>query len=461
VTKTRRSARTASFRFLSLGSTLLAVVTASVALLGAARPTSAAPAAPWLFVSDVHLDPNARDARPASFGADTNPALLRSALAAMRAVDPNPPVVVIGGDFLAHNIRPRDAARTEVLLAREFDRAFPQAQFVVTLGNEDSDCGDYRLAPRSAFLQTFARAWGPLVNRHGAAPDFAERFPRDGFYVARLPLPGLRAVVVDDVLWSPRFRPCGGARDDGAHVLETLRATLRPGGKRTWVLFHIPPGIDAFSTIRLAQGLVVVPLLEPGPRTRLVALLDDPARNVALVVTGHVHRFAFRLLGATTAAPAPLLGIPAISPIYGNTPSFLTATVRTDGTIAAADEHALVAGRWRDLGGTRDLGLDDVTAPSLARLQERLARSARLRTMWSRLYDGDARPEITERTWRGYWCVTTALSATDYRACTDTGGIGIFTTRGIVVGSLVLLALIGAAAVALIRATRLARRRVR
>ncbi|HTW84348.1 MAG TPA: metallophosphoesterase [Candidatus Sulfotelmatobacter sp.] len=418
--------------------------------------------APWLFVSDVHLDPRALGTQPVTAKKDTNAALLRSALDEMRRVDPDPPVVVIAGDFLAHDIRREDAVKTEALVANAFDEAFPHAQFLVTLGNEDSDCGDYRIGPGATFLRAFAGVWEPLVNRGGAAPGFQETFSREGFYTARLPLRGVRAVVADDVAGSLRFRPCG-VPDGAADALRDLRAALAPHGERSWVLFHIPPGIDAYSTIRLAHGLVVVPLLTPQWRAGVVTLLDDPARNVGLVIAGHVHRFSFRLLRAGDAAPVPLLTIPAISPIYGNTPSFLTVDVASDGTIDAAQEHSLLDGRWQIVGGTRTLGLARVDGPSLAALQTRLAHDAGLRAIWSRLYDGAAPAEITQRSWRAYWCVATALTASAYRGCLREGGYSVFTTRGILLAAvalLVLAALALGAARLVVRRTRLPRNRV-
>jgi sphingomyelin phosphodiesterase acid-like 3 len=410
-----------------------------------------AAAAPWLLVSDVHLDPRATSTAPASFGKDTNEALFRSALAAMQRADPNPPVVVIGGDFLAHDIRPEDAITTETAIAEQFGSTFPHAQFVVTLGNEDSDCGDYRLAANSAFLRAFAAAWAPLVDRRGAAPGFATTFPRDGFYVAQLPVHRLRAVVVDDVVWAPRFQPCGRTREGAARVLAELRGALPLHGERTWVLMHIPPGIDAYSTIRLAHELLVVPLLDPAPRASAVDLLEQPERDVALVLTGHVHRFSFRLLERPGEA-APLFTMPAISPIYGNTPSFVTADIASDGTLLAADEHALVDGVWRDLGGTRALGMPRVDSRAIGALLDRLAFDPTLRARWSRLYNGAGRPEITQRSWRGYWCATFALTATGFRDCIGTGGVGIFTTRGLIaaIAGLALLAVVASGAVVLL-----------
>jgi hypothetical protein len=117
----------------------------------------------------------------------------------------------------------------------------------------------------------------------------------------------------------------------------------------------------------------------------------------------------------------------------------LTADVEPDGTVVSADEHSLVAGRWTDVGGTRDLGLSAIDTPQLVALQLRLTRSAPLRATWSRLYNGAGRSEITERTWHNYWCVTGALTATGYRNCTGAGGISVLTRLGIIVGVAVLL----------------------
>ena len=128
----------------------------------------------------------------------------------------------------------------------------------------------------------------------------------------------------------------------------------------------------------------------------------------------------------------PVLTIPAISPIYGNAPSFLTVDVDAGGTIVNAEEHSFSRGRWADIGGLRSLGLSAFTAPQLLALQERLQQSPSLREIFSRLYTGAGRTEITERNWRAYWCAATELGATAFRTCAGTGGYSIFTERGLV-----------------------------
>jgi hypothetical protein len=403
------------------------VVVALGLLVACAGPASAAP---WLFVTDLHLDPTSHHRGPSRPGSDSNVALFDSALDEMVRVDPHPPVVVIGGDELSHNFNWPHAAATMAYVAHRFDRAFPNAQFVMTLGNEDSSCGDYQVAPHSAFLQSIVRSWAPLIDRHGAAPGFATTFPRDGFYVARLPIARLQAVIVDDVFWSPRYRSCTPDGDPSASTLAELKRALHASSDRRWILLHIPPGIDAYSTAHLTHRLVVVPFLDPGPREALQRLIADPSSGVTLVIAAHTHKLAYRIAG-TAARPVPMLLMPSISPIFENAPGFLTAGVDAGGTLRDVDSYAFDGTAWHELGGFRALGVDRFTGAALVDLHRRLAHDTALRDRFAMLYEGGGRPEIDAGNWQTYWCSATSYSATAFRACDDEGGSGVFTTRGI------------------------------
>ncbi len=417
-----------------------------LAMAGTVLPALPARAAsPWLFVNDVHFDPASRDRRPAPGGEDTNAALLESALAEMRRLAPNPPVVVMAGDFLAHHFKRADAGPTMIALARRFDRAFPRAQFVMALGNEDSDCGDYAVTPNSAFLRTVAAAWAPLVNRNGAAPDFTRTFPRDGFYTAKLPIAGVRAVVVDDTFWSAVYHDsCALRADPTPESLGEFNRALRAGGsERRWLVMHIPPGIDASSTDYLVHHLAIVPFLRPGPRDHLLDVVGDPARHVEVVITGHVHRFSYRIIPRRDGAAVPLLVSPAVSPIFGNSPSFLTADVGADGVIGNLEEHSYVDGEWRDVGGLGTLGASEFSGAALIKLQRRLERDPGLRRTFANLYMGAAPYRQRDvRNWRSYWCASTEFSSTSFRDCLDEGGFGFLTRRGVVV-AVVALGVVG------------------
>jgi hypothetical protein len=341
------------------------------------------------------------------------------------------------GDFLGHGRFTRSAIPTLAHIARLFGAAFPRAQFIVSLGNEDSSCGDYAAGPGASFLREAAAVWEPLVNRRGAAPGFRTTFARDGFYTATLPLRGVRAVVIDDVFASPRFRArCGSTGVDAAsEALDDLEREMPPGAReKRWVVLHIPPGVDAHSTVYLTHGLAVVPFLDSAPRDRLLALLGDPRRNVALAIAGHTHKFAFRLVDAGARPPVPMLLVPALSPIFDNNPMFLTVDVGNDGTLQRIDVHAF-HDVWQLAGSTADLGLGAFTGAALVKLESRLDAEPALRAVYARLYDGGAPSEITPRHWQSYRCAISALTDSAFRRCTGQHGLGFLTLRGLVAGA--------------------------
>src|SRR5581483_6682352 len=126
-----------------------------------------------------------------------------------------------------------------------------------------------------------------------------------------------------------------------------------------------------------------------------------------------IHRFSYRILGARGPHPVPLLTIPAISPVYGDAPAFLTVDVGPDGAVHNAEEHAFDGSGWNDIGGLRTLGVDSLNAAGLAGLQQRLAADARLRRTFAVLYGAHGgHTEIDEGNWRAYWCAATDLAVT-------------------------------------------------
>jgi hypothetical protein len=440
-----------------------AVVAFTLVVIGTADARAAQQPAPWLVLSDVHFDPFAGAKRPlvgrlqrapvrrwarllagtgrslSPYGEDTNAALLESSLRAMRRAAPSPPVVLIAGDLLAHEFKqtyrrlaPNPTVReyrtfvdkTVGYLATRFDATFPHAQFVVTLGNNDSYCGDYRATPGSPFLARAARAWQPLVDRHGRAPRFVRSFSQRGSYVARLPRPGLHAVSVDDVFWSAEYENACGSRtsDPGAAQARWLRAALRrlPRGDRALLVTHVPPGVDAYATLSGAGA--PVPLLTGVGQSALLGALDGG--RVPALVFGHLHMSTYRI-----GRRAPMLGVPSISPEFGNNPAFLLASVGPDGEIADFTAHAVDLGgrrpRWRREYRFGDLyGLPAFDVASLTRLQTLLAHDARLRRDYRRFYVSGGKYAITDAQYPAYACGSTALGVAAFAACVADDGAG-------------------------------------
>jgi hypothetical protein len=329
----------------------------------------------WLVVSDLHLDQSAHRASLGQTGYDSDPALVAAAVAAMKAADPNAPVVVIAGDSLAHHFH-GDALATMRGIANAFDRAFPRAQFLVTLGNNDDPCGDYAIGTDSSYLKAVAAIWEPLVDRGGASPEFAKSFARGGYYTARLPMPHLRAVVLDSVLWSWLYGDCThAARSPGADELGWLDATLARGesGSRDVFVMHIPPGLDGHAT-ELAMGVTAVPFFTQAANQGFLATVARHRARIAGMIAGHLHRNDYRLVDGV-----PMLIASSVSPIAGNRPTFYTLDVRPNGTPGVATPHVLTDGVW-------------------------MAQAA---TDFERLASTHARAELT--TSRFLWCAETKL----------------------------------------------------
>jgi hypothetical protein len=418
-------------------------LSASLALVAALCAPATAADQHWLVVGDIHLDPSAQRGTLAPYGYDSDRALLASTIAAMRRTEPDPPVVVITGDLLAHHFH-GDALATMREIAGDFDRAFPRAQFVLAPGNNDDPCGDYRIGAESPYLRAFAAIWNPLVDRGGAAPEFASQFPRGGYYVATLPGKRARAVVLDSVLWSWRFEECAPLpRAPGDDELAWLASTLsHPATERDIVVMHVPPGIDAYST-SILRGVAVVPFYTQETDASFVSLVGRNRQTIAGMIAGHEHRNDLRLVSGV-----PLFVASSISPIYGNNPTFYQLDVWADGTMHDAMPIALVDGTWKVLPAT-----DVATIGSLRALR---AVSPAAREEWSLRYVSESpQRDIDEGNWKIFWCAQTEPNP-DYDACA-----GIPERRG---DAALIIALLGAALVSLplvglLRRGRVVRRR--
>ena len=432
----------------------------------ASSPTAphAGSTAPWLLVSDVHFNPfddaalvDALDRAPvmhwrgiferggaatSTFFTDTNYALLRSALKAMQTKAPAPPVVAVAGDFLAHEF-PAQYARAEpgrtqadyerfvdktiAFLASQFDAAFPSAQFVITLGNNDGYCGDYRSTPSSPFLQHMADAWQPLVDRGGAAPDFRRDFPAAGYYTATLPAAGTaraQAVVLNSVVWSAKYgNACGDTGSDpGSAELDWLARTLQPSpGAYRWLVGHIPPSFDQYSSLRADRP---VPFMQPAYAARLTDVASAAGAHVATFLLGHVHHATFQIVGRPDASGVPALIVPSISPVQGSNPAFVTADVdETTGVIRDTTTFVLPLevpnASWsKAYSFDAAYGRTAFDAPNLSALQTALGDSAALREVFAANYNSlSTVAAIAPTTWRWYWCADVYVRPADYAAC--------------------------------------------
>jgi sphingomyelin phosphodiesterase acid-like 3 len=327
-----------------------------------------------------------------SRGEDTSWPLFQSAIRAMRSAAGGAKFVTVSGDLIAHSFSckfkatlPSSTAaagrdfvgKTIQFVISEVNGIVAGAPVYTALGNNDSDCGDYRLDAHGDFLA----ATGRLITQNfaGVTRNAAlESFAAEGDYSVPLPAPiaNGRLIVLNDIFLSKRYSTCSGKPDPQAAAdeiawLRSQLAEARAKKEKVWVMGHIPPGIDAYASLdSLADpcgGDSPVSFLSTEALTQA---LTESSDVMALAIFGHTHMDEIHLLepepsqqaasspaAATASNPKPgpvaVKLVPSISPIDGNHPSFtvaqvdpVTAELVDYRVIAAADASG--AGAWKE-----------------------------------------------------------------------------------------------------------------
>ena len=341
-----------------------------------------------LFVSDIHLDPfwdpskvdHLKDAPVSEWKAilagpeavdrgerfaqleqacklrvspDTSYGLYARSLRAISRDASGAKFVVLSGDLMAHEFackfatlvpqaKPGEyrafAEKTIEFVMRELRGALPGVPVYAALGNNDSDCGDYQLDPNGAFLKVAGASMTSDL-RAGDRAEALRTFGDGGFYSARLPAPleRTRILVLDDLFMSQRYETCGGKDDPApaASQIEWLKQQLdaaRRNHYKVWVMTHIPPGVNIYSTV--TKGIDVCNGSQPQMFLKTEALAEAIAGYgdvIQLAIFAHTHMDEMRLLKPKEQGTPPegvaIKMVGSISPIGGNNPSFTVAQI--------------------------------------------------------------------------------------------------------------------------------------
>jgi hypothetical protein len=420
---------------------------------------SSALAEKFLAVSDIHFNPFADPAIVArleasdvsqwdailtsstvtafsTYGSDVNDPLMRSAIGEMKKQLPSPAFVLISGDFLAHDFdksyqqyatdKSQKAysvfvTKTIAYVASAFRKAYPRVRVYPTLGNNDSDCGDYAVAPNGAFLANFRDVWSPIVGSR----SFKRRFPTGGYYHADVSgLKDVRIIALNTNFFSTNYKnPCGKpGPDPGLRELEWLDAELllaRAQGKRVWLLFHIPPGLDVYDTVQSGT----CPNLKPETfwkdqyAQKYLSIAAAHRKTIIGSFAGHTHQDEFRIASGNFIHVSP-----SVSPVFGNNPAFEIVDVGQHGDIAGYTTWHLpnVTLPW-----AREYAFDEAYAKSkydlaaLTDLAGAIGSNVPTRDQYfGHTSSGNAKSTAdTLATWKGYWCGLTAMTESAFTKC--------------------------------------------
>ena len=328
---------------------------------GKAQLLAAAPAHQWKAILASAATPD-RDAEFAALeqkchtrGEDSSYPLYASSLQAIQSTAHDARFITVSGDLISHafsckydSLFPQSSPeayqrfveKTIAFVLGELRSTLPGARLYAALGNNDSDCGDYKVDEHSAFLghlSDLITEGLPPEARKNAAITFADA----GYYGAPLPAPikNTRLLVLNDTFMSHRYTSCSGKPDTGgadAQIawLHSQLVEARKEHWHVWVMGHIPPGVDPYSTAvkmrNVCGGSAPEMFLASDD---LPALLAGYGDVIQLALFAHTHMDEMRILKPEgSSATGAVLGVavklvPSISPINGNAPSFTIATI--------------------------------------------------------------------------------------------------------------------------------------
>ena len=429
-----------------------------LALHGSLQSTaqSAAPAGRALLISDIHLDPladpsivkqliaapvtqwlsifqSSRQRSLSTYGSDSNYFLFSSALNAAAAQGPFD-YIVFTGDALRHRFEaaflsaggaasefPAFAAKTEQFVVQELQREF-RAPVLAAIGNNDSDCGDYRISPNSSFLAGLANQLTVLTE----SPEAKITFRFGGFF--SIPHPAIATqdiIVLNSVFWSSSYSSCGSSiGDPGSAELDWLSWKLYTAKilhRGVVLIMHIPPGMNTFNSSQGQDCKTGAPFWLDRYSMRFSELMQTYSDVVQLTFAGHTHMDDFRVLNTGTPS-VPVRITLAISPIFHNNPAFsvLSYDLRTAAVSDITTYFISLSSQtpqWaKEYQFSTAYGMGAFNAPNLATVASGI-RNGPARQTFEKYYAVSAPSPINLSNWPFYSCGQTEFTEANYTKC--------------------------------------------
>ena len=372
---------------------------------------------------------------------DSNESLVRSGLKA--AGEARPEFVTVTGDLLVHDFECRYKAvfhttegytafaeKTAEFVIRDVAAAFPAAAVYLALGNNDSSCGDYKMDRSDRFLKATSGAVMDGLRGVSAADvgRVRETYEAGGYYsVALAGVARTRMVLLDDIFMSWKYRGCSGEKSTaGAEAelvwLKSELAGMRARGEKAWVIGHIPPGIDVYTTLKDSKGVCpVIPTSFLGDN-RIAETLEAYADVVRLGVFAHTHSDEVRLMGTGTNQVAVKL-VASVSPINGNLPTFTVAQVERatgelkDYTVFEAAKWSSAAPAWtKEYRFQETYGEKDFSTASVADLLGRFQKNSPGSEAYQTYFAPGMMPVLAVA-WPQYVCALDHMTGAEYVGC--------------------------------------------
>ena len=358
---------------------------------------------------------------PSTWGSDANYPLLVLALASIRQNRGASPFIIFTGDILAHHFSQtfytlygnQDvkamqafADKTVAFFMNQMKSSAGDLPILFTLGNNDAYT-DYVV--ESSFLSNTAELFYTKcldgIADHSA---FLNTFLAGGYYFALPPGKNLMVISLNTIL----LMETSDAATAQLAWFDAQLAYARAAGKKVWLLMHVPPGADIYSTARLVDNnghLASARMMwKPDYQTSFLQILAKYPGIITFTLAGHTHMDEYRIVSSSNVLDIT----PGISPRSGNNPAFKVFTVFS-GTFEPADYRSLnydlaaMPGQFNSFYAFWSAYLmPGLLNNSLTQLYPALVTNDAKQTRYrSSYYSGyNSLNPITNTNWPVYWC---------------------------------------------------------
>lgn len=426
----------------------------------------------FLIVTDIHFDPFTQpnivpklDQNPVenwpqifadgagdkfqTYGTDAGYPLTQSALSAAAATELAFDFILYTGDYLSHDFEQNYdryagsdsqgltsfSVKTAKYVSNTIAYHLPDIPIFGVMGNTDAVCGDYVIAPDSAFTSGLKSQWQDLSGQ----PNAFETFDIGGFYKARHPTVADHDIIVlNDIFWSVKYQDScnetgGNPGDAMMSWLDWQLYLTQQAGRKAYILLHVPPGINAYSTSRGFGSCKsnITPFWEQPYEDDFAKLMQKYSDVVDYTFSGHTHMDSFAIINDATNKPTVASHItPAVSPIFGNNPAFTAYQYdKSTGDIMDAatwhltnlqQAHRGEKAIWQlEYIFSLTYGAEDMSAPSLAKVSDAISTNDVLRTKFIEFYAvlTESTNPVNSRNLTAFTCAQTSVTRADFEDC--------------------------------------------
>ena len=285
-------------------------------------------------------------AGPSSWGSDTNYPLLTLALSSIRQNLGASPLIIFTGDILGHGLpiqfyektggnplNPADVAAMKAFLRKTAAFVMQQVRasagsipVMFVLGNSDS----YSVIepPDSSFFSDTAELYyTEFVSGATDHQTFLDTFTSGGYYAAEPAGTNVMVIGLNTFEFSPFF---GNAYATAVAAqlswFDTTLASAQARGKKVWLLMHVPPGADKYSTAQSVDSnghiITATMMWNQDYQTSFLQILSKYPGLITHTLTAHTHMDEYRIMSPGNVA----VTTPSIAPYFGNNPAFKVFT---------------------------------------------------------------------------------------------------------------------------------------